>query len=338
MSSLERELREQGDALRSRSEPGRHYAREAAELLRRPDVSHLIVAARGSSDNAGLYLQYLLGRRHGLAVGLAAMSLYSSPERAPDLRGAAVLGISQSGRSPDVVSVLAAARAQERPTIAITNDPDSPLAAEADAVVPLLVGEERSVAATKTYTATLHAIAQIAGVVRPECFSPFDELPDVLSRAVDDALAGRRRFDRLADAGFVTVLGRGLHYSTARESALKLRELSGIPAEGLSPPDLLHGPVAALAPSVGLWIVGDEPGPQLFGELRERAGVSVAVSADPDLLHQADIPVPLPAGLPSWAAPIVAIAPAQAAALRLAEVRGGDVDHPHGLSMVTLTR
>jgi glucosamine--fructose-6-phosphate aminotransferase (isomerizing) len=335
MSSLEREIREQGDALRSRSEPGWHYAREAAELLH---GSHLIVAARGSSDNAALYLQYLLGRRGGMTVGLAAMSLYSSPESAPDLSGAAVLGISQSGRSPDVVGVLAAARAQQRPAIAITNDPDSPLAAEADVVVPLLVGEERSVAATKTYTATLHAIAQIAASLRPECFGWFDELPEAMTRAVDDALAGRRRFDRLANADFVTVLGRGLHYSTARESALKLRELSGIPAEGLSPPDLLHGPVAALAPSVGLWIVGDEPGPQLFGELRERAGVSVAVSADPELLEQADVPVPLPPGLPSWAAPIVAIAPAQAAALRLAEVGGVSVDSPHGLSKVTLTR
>jgi len=338
MSSLERELREQGDALRSRTEPGWHYAHQAADLLRRADVSHVILAARGSSDNAALYFQYLVGRRRGLAVGLAATSLYSPPERAPDLRGAAVVGISQSGRSPDVVSVLAAAREQDRPTIAITNDPDSPLAAAADVLVPLLAGEERSVAATKTYTATLHAIAQIAASLRPDCFGWFDELPDALTRAVDDALAARLRFDRLADAGFVTVLGRGLHYSTARESALKLRELSGIPAEGLSPPDLLHGPVAALAPSVGLWIVGDEPGPELFGELRERAGVSIAVSADPELLYQADIPVPLPPGLPSWAAPILAIVPAQAAALRLAELRRVSVDSPHGLSKVTLTR
>jgi glucosamine--fructose-6-phosphate aminotransferase (isomerizing) len=335
MSSLERELREQGDALRSRSEPGWLYARRAAELLR---GSNLVVAARGSSDNAALYLQYLLGRRRGVTVGLAAMSLYSSPDGAPDLSGVAVLGISQSGRSPDVVSVLAAARQQERPTVAITNDPDSPLAAEADVVVPLLVGEERSVAASKTYTATLHAIAQIAASLRPDELGGFDQLPETLTRAVDDALEGRRRFDRLAGAGFVTVLGRGLHYSTARESALKLRELSGIPAEGLSPPDLLHGPVAALAPTVGLWIVGDEPSPELFAELRERAGVSVAVSADPQLLYQADIPVPLDPSLPSWAAPIVAIAPAQAAALRLAEVRGVPVDSPHGLSKVTLTR
>jgi glucosamine--fructose-6-phosphate aminotransferase (isomerizing) len=204
-------------------------------------------------------------------------------------------------------------------------------------VVPLLVGEERSVAATKTYTASLHAVAQIAVALRPSRFSWFEELPAAVSQMAEDALETRVRFDRLANCGFVTALGRGLHYATARESALKLRELTGIPAEGLSPPDLLHGPVAALAPSVGLWLVGDEPGPELFEQLRLRAGVSVAVSRDPDLLVQADVAVALPAGLPAWAAPIVAIVPAQAAALRLAEIRGVAVDSPHGLWKVTLT-
>src|SRR5919201_1900865 len=104
VSTLEREIREQGDVLRSRTDPGWHYAREAAAVLRRPDVDQLIVAARGSSDNAALYLQYLLGRDRGLLVGLAATSLYAPEERAPSLRRAAVLGISQSGRSPDVVA------------------------------------------------------------------------------------------------------------------------------------------------------------------------------------------------------------------------------------------
>ncbi len=341
MTSLERELLEQGGVLRSRTDAGWHYACEAAALLERADVDHMIVAARGSSDNAALYLQYLFGRDHGLTVGLAATSLYSPPEAAPRLGHAAALGISQSGRSPDVVGVLEAARLQDRPTIAITNEPDSPLASMANVVVPLLVGEERSVAATKTYTASLHAVAQIAAAMRPGRFSSepwFDKLPAAVSQAAHDALEERDRFDPLAEATFVTALGRGLHYATARETALKLRELSGLPAEGLSPPDLLHGPVAALAPSVGLWLVGDEPGPELFGELRARAGASVVVSRDPELLAQADIPIALPAGLPGWAAPIVAIVPAQAAALRLAELRGVAVDSPHGLQKVTLTR
>ncbi|MGZ4201116.1 MAG: SIS domain-containing protein [Thermoleophilaceae bacterium] len=339
-STLEREIREQGDALRSRSDAGRFYAGKAAALLARSEVSYLVVAARGSSDNAALYLQYLLGRSGGLTVALAAPSLYADPESAPALPGAAVMGISQSGRSPDVVAVLAAARAQGRPTIALTNEPDSPMALAADVVVPLLVGEERSVAATKTYTASLQAIAQVAAELRPERFDDgwFERLPAIVDGAVQEELEGRERFDVLRESTFLTVLGRGLHYATARETALKLRELSGIPAEGLSPPDLLHGPVAALAPSVGLWLVGDEPAPELFGELRERAGLSVAVSRDDELLAQADVAVRLPAELPEWAAPMVGIVPAQAAALRLAELRGVTIDAPNGLKKVTLTR
>jgi len=338
-STLEREIREQGDALRSRHEPGGFYAAKAAALLESAEVSYLVVAARGSSDNAAVYLQYLVGRSSGLMVALAAPSLYADPGAAPLLPGAAVMGISQSGRSPDVVAVLAAAREQRRPTIALTNEPDSPLALVADVVVPLLVGEERSVAATKTYMATLQALAQIAAWLRPGRFDEgwFERLPAIVDATVQEALEGRERFDVLRDASFFTVLGRGLHYSTARETALKVRELSGIPSEGLSPPDLLHGPVAALAPSVALWQVGDEPAPELFGELRERVGVSVAVSRDPELLAQADLAIRLPAELPDWAAPMVAVVPGQAAALRLAELRGVTIDTPHGLRKVTLT-
>jgi glutamine---fructose-6-phosphate transaminase (isomerizing) len=336
---LERELREQGEALRARTGPGRYYAARAAALLARPDVEHLVVAARGSSDNAALYLQYLLGQDRGPAVGLATPSLYASPDSAPQLAHAAVLAISQSGRSPDVVAVLAAARKQGRPTVAITNDPASPLAELADVVVPLLVGEERSVAATKTFTASLHAIAQIAAQLRPAAGAGawFERLPALVSEAVQEALAARSCFDPLAECSFFTAIGRGLHYAVARETALKLRELSGIPAEGLSPPDLLHGPVAALGAGVGLWVSGDRPRPELFASLRERAGVSVAVSTDAGLLELADLAIPLPAALPAWAAPIVAVVPAQAAALRLAELRGVAVDSPHGLSKVTLT-
>ena len=135
------------------------------------DVDYLVVAARGTSDNAARYAQYLLGLCARLPVALAAPWLYSG-DAPPLLSRGAVMAISQSGCSPDVIGVLAAGRAQSRPTVAITNDPDSPLAAEADVVVPLLAGVERSVAATKTYLASLHAIAQIALCLRPD---PIDD-------------------------------------------------------------------------------------------------------------------------------------------------------------------
>ncbi|MFL5869958.1 MAG: glucosamine-6-phosphate deaminase, partial [Solirubrobacterales bacterium] len=159
---------------------------------------------------------------------------------------------------------------------------------------------------------------------------------------VRDQLAERDRFDPLAGCRPLTAVGRGLDFATACESALKLRELSGIPAEAFSPPDLIHGPLGALDGGAGLWIVSGaaEAEPvalEALAQIRARAGATVAVASDPRVLALGSMPVPLPAGLPNWAAAILAVIPAQAAALRLAELRGVEVDEPHGLSKVTLT-
>jgi glucosamine--fructose-6-phosphate aminotransferase (isomerizing) len=318
---LEQEIREQADVLAPRAAAGR-----AAELLVGAD--YLVIAARGSSDNAARYAQYLFGMTMRLPVALATPLLYAG-EAPPLLRRGAVMAISQSGSSPDIVRVLAAARAQRRPAIAVTNDVGSPLAEVADLVVPLLVDAERSVAATKTYLASLHAIAQIAGV------EPSTELPSLVRQVASEQLEQRSRFDALAGASFITAVGRGLGYATACESALKLRELSGIPAEGLSPPDLMHGPVAALGPSGWLWAL--DPDAALLDTAAARGTPAVVVSSDEDALARAHVPVRLPTGLPAWARPLVAVIPAQAAALRLAELRAVDVDAPHGLAKVTLT-
>jgi glucosamine--fructose-6-phosphate aminotransferase (isomerizing) len=343
---LERELRSQGDVLAARTEDGWEDAARAAEILRRADVDCLVIAARGSSDNAARYAQYLFGSVGRLLVGLAAPWLYSA-DAPPVLKRAAVMAISQSGRSPDIAGVVEAARAQGRPTIAITNEPSSAVADAADVVVPLRAGVERSVAATKTYLSSLHALSQIAACMvgrsaRVELADWFDRLPGIVDMVVEDQLAGRERFDRLSEASLLTVVGRGLAFPTAYETALKVRELSGIPAEAFSPPDLMHGPIAGLSRSGAVWVVStagrEQPDREALDTLRSGAGVSVAVSDAPWLLAEVDVPVPVKAGLPDWVAPLVTVVPGQAAALRLAEVRGIDVDRPLGLSKVTLTR
>ena len=277
-----------------------------------------------------------------LPVGLAAPWLYSG-DAPPRLSRGAVLAISQSGRSPDIVSVAAAARAQDRPAIAITNDTDSPLAAAADVVVPLLAGDERAVAATKTYLASLHAIAQIAACLRPDParWSWFERLPGLVSETVETELASRSRFDPLDGAALVTVVGRGLQLATAYETALKLRELSGCACEAFSLPDLIHGPIAALRPSGAVWLLSTsgrrQPDRAALAALRQATGVSVAVADRDDVLAAADVGIRVQAGLPEWLAPIVSVIPGQAAALRLGELRDVDLDHPHGLRKVTLT-
>jgi glutamine---fructose-6-phosphate transaminase (isomerizing) len=342
-TQLELEAREQGQILAARTAPGWRHAAEAADLLRRDDVDYLVIAARGTSDNAARYAQYLFGLEARLSVGLAAPWLYSA-DAPPLLSRAAVMAISQSGRSPDIVSVLTAARAQNRPTVAITNDVDSPLAAAANVVVPLLAGQERSVAATKTYLASLHAIAQVAACLRPDPDHAtwFERVPGLVSTATETQLANRARFAPLGDASLITVVGRGLQLPTAHETALKLRELSGIPAEAFSLPDLMHGPIAALHASGALWLLSTsgrgQPTLDVFQQLRTGLGTSVAVSDRDELIAAADIGIRVDGGLPEWLAPMVAVIPAQAAALALAEKRGVSVDHPHGLHKVTLTR
>jgi glutamine---fructose-6-phosphate transaminase (isomerizing) len=343
-TQFELEVREQGEILAARSEPGWESAGRAARALHRDDVDYLTIAARGSSDNAARYAQYLFGTEARLAVALATPWLYSS-EKPPRLCRSAMLAISQSGRSPDMIRAIDAARAQDRPTVVVTNDPDSPLARAAEVVVPILAGEERSVAATKTYLASLHAIAQIAACLRPDARSTeepwFARLPHLVAEAVDMQLGERQRFDRLQDVTLLTVVGRGLELATAYETALKVRELSGIPAEAFSLPDLIHGPIAALRPSGAVWIVStsgrDQPNRHALIAMRKATGMSVTVSDDDELLALADIGVRLPAGLPQWMAPFLAVIPAQAAALRLGELRGADLDHPGGLRKVTLT-
>lgn len=334
-SLLEREIAYQGSILRDRAADGARAARRAAQIL--AHVDHVVIAARGSSDNAARYAQYLLGCELGLEADLAAPWLYRERERSPRLTHAGVIGISQSGRSPDIVAVLAAARAQGRPTVAITNDIHSPLADAADEVIPLLAGTEHSVAATKTFLASLHATAQLVEALdpAPERAGWLAELPELVDAMTSRQLAERAQFDALLQAPLITVTGRGLAYAAACESALKLRELSGTTAEAFSPPDLMHGPIAALRPSGASWLI--DPSRELATVAR-RTGVSVVVAAQEQTIGEATIRVMLPAGLTPWVSAILAVIPAQAAGLRLAEAAGINVDRPWGLQKVTLTR
>jgi glucosamine--fructose-6-phosphate aminotransferase (isomerizing) len=330
--------------LARRAARGENAAARAAVLLGRDDVQHLVVAARGSSDNAAVHAQYAFGAEAQMTVALAAPSLYRESQRAPDLTGAAVLGISQSGQSPDIVAVLAAARAQRRPTIAITNDPASPLADQADVIVPLAAGEEHSIAATKTYMASLHALHQILDQLRPapERTEWLARLPGLVDKAVEAQLDGSSTFAQLDRVSFVTAVGRGMDLATARETALKVRELGAIPTEALSPPDLLHGPIASLRSPGCLWLIAaattTESWAPILDPARERSMPVIVVSPDTELRAAADFAVAVPDEAPAWVRGILAVVPGQVAALRLAERRGVDVDRPHGLTKVTVTR
>ena len=344
-SHLERELAEQPAALARLIERQRERADEISGLFRRPDVQYILIASRGSSSNAARYAQYLLGRAHRVPVAFATPSLYTLYEQPPRLDGALVVGISQSGESPDVKAVIDAARAQGRPTVALTNLPASPLGAAVDAVLPLEAGREESVAATKTYVNSLGAIALLFATATddPRALAELERMPAQLERQLEVSAESAAQIDRLGPVEGGTVIARGVNYGTSFEIALKIRELSGLLFEAYSAADLMHGPVAAIGagwPVIALAPSGPAR-PSMEEALRDvaaRGARLVVIADDQELLARGEIALPLAPGVPEWLSPLTAVVPGQLAAFRLALLRGIDIDHPLGLSKVTLTR
>ncbi len=344
MSHVETEIREQPEALSRLFSGGRARAEEIAALIRARAPRCVVIAARGSSDNAARYAQYLFGAHNRLPVSLATPSLYTVYEAGPSLTGALVIGVSQSGRSPDIVAVLEAGRRDGSLTVAITNDPGSPLAKAADQVLPLDAGGERAVAATKTYSTSLGALAMLSASLEgdPHRFQELERVPALVQAAIDANASLQDKVARYRYAEQFVVVGRGFNYSTAFEIALKMKETSYIVAEPYSPADLLHGPVAMIDRGFPALVIAPSGKvladlQSFVGTLAERHAEIVTISDDASLRARARVGLALPAGVPEWLSPIVAIVPGQLWAVALATTRGLDPDRPRGLSKVTET-
>jgi glutamine---fructose-6-phosphate transaminase (isomerizing) len=345
MSWVDTELQEQPAALERLLAAESAHATEVARGLIREDVRYLLIVSRGSSSNVARYMQYLFGAVNRLPVAFATPSLYSVYDSAPELGPAAAIGISQSGASPDVVAVLVEARRQGRPTLAITNDPRSPLAQAADWTLPLHAGEERAVAATKTYLNSIAAVALLsaAAVGDSSRLAELHSMPAVVAEQIDRSIAGAEALDRYRDVQSGSVIARGVNYGTAFEIALKIRELSGAPFEAFSSADLLHGPIAALRSGRPAIVIA--PSGKTLASLRaavdkvrERGAEVIAISDDEEFLAAADTAFPLVRTVPEWLTPLLTVIPGQVAAVRLARLQGADVDQPVGLTKITLTR
>lgn len=342
---LYREIHEQPTVLRRLLDKEEATAQALADLIHGRDIDHIVIAARGTSDNAGRYAQYVLGSMNGISVGLAAPSLFSIYRRPPRFGNALVLGISQSGKSPDIVSVLAEARQQGALTAALTNRPASPLADQADVVIDLQAGEERAVAATKTYTAELAAIALISAALSNsvEQRDALMAMPDAVAEtlSMNDAVAAAAPRYRYMQR--CVVVGRGYNYATAFETALKLKEMTYTIVEPYSSADFLHGPLAMIEQGFPVIVVA--PSGEMAAEmtdftrtLRERQAEVIVISDAADLLDLARVPLALPAPVPEWLSPITAILPGQMLAMHLAHARDYDIDSPRGIRKVTETR
>jgi glucosamine--fructose-6-phosphate aminotransferase (isomerizing) len=318
---------------------------EVAQAVAQRRPRHVMFVGRGTSDHAALYGAYLTEIRLGIPAGLASPSAITLYGARPDLADALVIGVSQSGGSPDLTGVLKVARESGALTVAVTNNPGSPLVDAAELAIDVDAGHERAVAATKTYTAELLALLLlIEGIRAGDGVLPADEraalekLPqlaeEVLTDTGADELARRYRF-----ASRMVTTGRGYAYPTARETALKLMETSYLPALAFSGADLLHGPLAMTDPDVPvLAVVGSGPGGKAMSDvvnrLAERRADVVTIGATDVPGASGRLAVP---GVDERYAPLLDILPLQKLALALALARGEDPDAPRGLKKVTTT-
>jgi glutamine---fructose-6-phosphate transaminase (isomerizing) len=340
------EIRDQPAALRRLLEHRSEFA-AVADAAARHGASVIRMVGHGSSDNAASFGVYAFGILPGLTATRDSISLLVYYKAHLDLSGSIVVGLSQSGRTQDVLEYVERARRGGAFTIAVTNEPDSDLAHAAEAVLPLSAGSELAVAATKTYSNQIAALALLAGCLAGRC----DELAGLLDDVAGQLEEHLPEFERLASSFAVPfasvarmfVIGRGPEFATAREIALKLLETCQIAAEPLTATDLAHGPVAALDPLFPVWSIADDDealGPVVDATARARAaGATVVASGTAsEALRDAQYLVPIPKPPLPLLAPLLSVVPGQLFAGAVARAKGLDPDKPRGLSKVTLAR
>jgi len=317
----------------------------SALARRAPGVVRLV--GHGTSDNAASYGIYALGLLPGWTALRDSISLTVYYGASIDFGGSAVIALSQSGRTPDVVEYVTRARAGGALTIALTNEPESELGRAAELVLPLAAGPELAVAATKTYLNELAALALLAGGAVGRLHEVADGLRGVAALLADSLPNLEAAVSPVAAAcafvGRMFVIGRGLEYATAREIALKLTETCRVAAEPLTATDLAHGPLAALDPLFPVWAIAspDESLPAVVeaaARARSAGAALIASGSAAAEIEGASYSLPVPDAGDRLFAPLLSVVPGQLFAAALARVKGLDADRPERLTKVTLAR
>ncbi len=343
---LKEEIYQQPNVLRNLVDDQWGNVKQIVAELKRNQIQYVFIAARGTSDNAARYAKYVWGSHNQLPIALATPSLFSLYQQPPRLEGALVVGVSQSGQSPDIVNVLTEGKDQGQPTLAITNASDSPLAKTADFVFDIQAGKEVAVAATKTYTAQLMALAMLSVAMSEDDagLSVLKEVPGYVQEVLeldDNIQSIAERYYYMEQC---VVIGRGYNYSTAFEWSLKLKELAYVVAEPYSSADFMHGPIALVEQGFPVMVVA--PAGRVFDEIvsvlkildQKHNPNLLVVSNRDEALSYADISIPLPKDMPEWISPLVSIIPAQLFSFYLTQIKGLDTEKPRGLQKVTYTR
>jgi glucosamine--fructose-6-phosphate aminotransferase (isomerizing) len=338
-TAIRTELREAPEVVRRQRRSLAEPLAELVSLLRKKPVRLVLTCARGSSGHAATYAKHLIERHLGIPVAAAAPSIVTLYGQRLRVRDQLVLAISQSGQSDDIVECAAMARTEGALTVAIVNDTRSTLAQACEFVLPMGAGQELSIAATKTFIATLGVLLSLTSSWAETCelSQALDELPDRLVAAVDADWS--QALPEFAQSESLATIGRGPTLAIAREAALKLKEICNLHAEAFSGAEFMHGPVSLVSTRypVLLFMPTDAAAPSLqalAGDLR-RKGASVWTTEQGNG-SIGRLPVPTPGHSDIDA--VCLIQSFYALAIRIAERRGIDVERPRHLQKVTRTR
>jgi len=344
ISAYQKEIYEQPEVHKVLIEKHQEKIFELASIFRSKQYKFILIAARGTSDNAATYAKYLFSSFVGIPTGLAIPSLYTIYNQIPDMSGGLVIGISQSGQASDIIAVLQQAREAGVDTLAITNDKKSPMAEISKYTIDVCAGEERAVAASKSYTAEVLAVAILAAAWSNDTqkINEIQHIPEWDNRVLEQHDSVKKIAQWYSDIDKLIILGRGFNHCTTSEIALKVKEITYVTAEAFSAADFRHGPIALLEkgfPVVAVAPMGKtlDDMRELIEEVKQRDVRLAVISNDKKALSESQFSVQFPGELPEWLSPIIITIPGQLLALELAVVKGLNIDHPRGLKKVTLT-
>ncbi len=338
------EIREQPDAITRCVEGNYETVKRVAEEIRSRGIRFAIIAARGTSDHAAIYLKYLLETSVGMPVALAAPSVFTLYDTTLNFKDTLVMGISQSGQGTDVVEVVQTARDQGAYTLGVTNFGDSQLANAAEETLLLHAGLERSVAATKTYTTSLAALALLTATLAEDdsLDRELHMVPDHIGAVLDLNDHIRQLSERYTYLEEILAVARGMNQATAMETGLKLAETCYLVTHAYSGADLEHGPIAVVNRNVPCILFNTEGRAQeqilaLAAKLKERGAERLMIAHDEASLKACRHNIRIPFRVPERVSPLVYIVAAQMLAYHLSLHRGFDPDKPRGLKKVTQT-
>jgi len=345
MTEMLKEILEQPEVLKRCYDTNRDNIKNIVKKIKEHNISSVIIAARGTSDHAGIYGKYIIECELGLPVSLASPSVYTVYHQKVQLENSLVIGISQSGKAADVLEVLKCARESGAVTVSITNDEASPLAQGADVHLYCDAGVEKSVAATKTCSSEMYILAQMVAEWsnNKDLKNELLQIPDRLSEVFNEMDAISDKVERYRFINECFVLARGINYPVAMEAALKIQETAYVRAKAYATSDFYHGPFAMIEKDMPVIIYAPN-GPTLkdtldmVEKLKKNEAEVIVISNNEEILEMGDSSFVIPQTSNDLVSPFYNVVIAQLFACNLSLIKGLNPDKPRSLNKVTITK